>query len=190
MVACGIFSCGVWDLAPWPGMEPGSPVLRVPSLSHWTTRDAPVLILQMLSLPVPGRSMEWALFKCPRNQETPRGTLDPRLVIPKLQPPAHPLPHPHTHLALGQLPALFCNSEAQHTAWHDGSGLSWWMDGWVAQEWEHEQREEAPGIWCCLASNDKNNQSRSPGTCTGWKSSSHYWQQRGTAVQLTLSLPA
>ena len=38
VVACGVFSCDVWDLAPWPGIEPGSPALGAQSLSHWTTR--------------------------------------------------------------------------------------------------------------------------------------------------------
>ena len=30
----GVFSCDVWDLAPWPGIEPGSPALGAQSLSH------------------------------------------------------------------------------------------------------------------------------------------------------------
>ena len=32
-------SCSMWDLVPWPGIEPGAPALRVWSLSHWTTRE-------------------------------------------------------------------------------------------------------------------------------------------------------
>ena len=32
-------SCSVWDLAPWPRIEPGSPALGAWSLSHWTTRE-------------------------------------------------------------------------------------------------------------------------------------------------------
>ena len=31
-------SCGIWDLVPWPEIEPGSPALGAWSLSHWTTR--------------------------------------------------------------------------------------------------------------------------------------------------------
>ena len=34
-----IFSCGVWDLVPWPGIEPRPPALGVWSLSRWTTRE-------------------------------------------------------------------------------------------------------------------------------------------------------
>ena len=34
--ACTNFSCGMWDLVPWPGIEPGPPEFRVWSLSHWT----------------------------------------------------------------------------------------------------------------------------------------------------------
>ena len=41
VVACGIFSCGMWDLVPWPGIEPGPPALGAQSLSHWTTREVP-----------------------------------------------------------------------------------------------------------------------------------------------------
>ena len=32
-------NCGMWDLVPWPGIEPVAPALRVQSLSHWTTRE-------------------------------------------------------------------------------------------------------------------------------------------------------
>ena len=45
VAACGIFSCGtqtvsysMWDLVPWPGIEPGPPVLGAQSL-HWITRE-------------------------------------------------------------------------------------------------------------------------------------------------------
>ena len=34
-------SCGMWDLVPWPGIEPRPPALGVWSLSHWTTREVP-----------------------------------------------------------------------------------------------------------------------------------------------------
>ena len=36
VVAHEIFSCGMWNLVPWPGIEPGPPALGVRSLSHWT----------------------------------------------------------------------------------------------------------------------------------------------------------
>ena len=39
VVACGIFSCHMWDLVPWPGMEPRPPALNTQSLSHWITRE-------------------------------------------------------------------------------------------------------------------------------------------------------
>ena len=32
---------GMWDLIPWPGIEPGSPALGARSPSHWTTREVP-----------------------------------------------------------------------------------------------------------------------------------------------------
>ena len=34
----GSFSCGMWDLVPWPGTKPRPPVLGGWSLSLWTTR--------------------------------------------------------------------------------------------------------------------------------------------------------
>ena len=39
--ACELFSCGVWDLVPWLGIEPGPHAMRTQSLSHWTTREVP-----------------------------------------------------------------------------------------------------------------------------------------------------
>ena len=38
-----ILRCSMWDLVPWPGIEPGSPALGAWSLSHWTTREVPLL---------------------------------------------------------------------------------------------------------------------------------------------------
>ena len=40
LVALGL-NCGMWDLGPRPGVEPGFPALRARSLSHWTTRELP-----------------------------------------------------------------------------------------------------------------------------------------------------
>ena len=37
VTVCGIFICGMWDLVPWPGIEPGSYHLGAWSLRHWTT---------------------------------------------------------------------------------------------------------------------------------------------------------
>jgi len=34
-----IFSCSLWDLVPWPGLESAPPALEARSLSHWTTRE-------------------------------------------------------------------------------------------------------------------------------------------------------
>ena len=34
-------SCSMWDLVPWPGIEPRSPALGAWSLSHWTTMEVP-----------------------------------------------------------------------------------------------------------------------------------------------------
>ena len=41
VMACGIFHCSMWDVVPWPGIKPESPVLRAWNPSHWTTREVP-----------------------------------------------------------------------------------------------------------------------------------------------------
>ena len=41
--SCRILSCGMQDLVPWPGFEPGPPALGAQSPSHWTTREVPKL---------------------------------------------------------------------------------------------------------------------------------------------------
>ena len=38
-MACRIFSCGMWNLVPWPGIRPRPPGLWAWILSHWTTRE-------------------------------------------------------------------------------------------------------------------------------------------------------
>ena len=38
LVVLGL-SCSIWDLVPWAGIKLRPPVLGVPSLSHWTTRN-------------------------------------------------------------------------------------------------------------------------------------------------------
>ena len=43
IAACGLFSWGLWDLVPWRGMETRPPAFEVQSLSHWTTREVPVI---------------------------------------------------------------------------------------------------------------------------------------------------
>ena len=38
--------CSIWDLVPWPGIEPGPSALEAQSLSHWTTREVSQGILK------------------------------------------------------------------------------------------------------------------------------------------------
>ena len=35
----------MWDLVPWPGIEPSTPVSGAQSLSHWTTREFPSYVI-------------------------------------------------------------------------------------------------------------------------------------------------
>ena len=43
IMACGLFSCGIWDLILWPGIEPGPLALGAQRLSHWTTGEVPTV---------------------------------------------------------------------------------------------------------------------------------------------------
>ena len=54
-MACRIFSCGMWDLVPQSRIEPGPPTLGVCSLSHWTIREVPCDILEMVKLEMKNR---------------------------------------------------------------------------------------------------------------------------------------
>ena len=40
--ACEFIVVALWDLVPWPGIEQWPPALGAWSLSHWTTREAPM----------------------------------------------------------------------------------------------------------------------------------------------------
>ena len=46
--ALKIFSCSMWNLVSWPGIEPRPPALGVLSLSHWTTREVPPLQIESI----------------------------------------------------------------------------------------------------------------------------------------------
>ena len=50
VAAVGIFSFGMWDLVPQPGIEPGPPALGTQSLGHWMTLEVLVLILKSENL--------------------------------------------------------------------------------------------------------------------------------------------
>ena len=41
---CQMFSYGMQELVPWPGMEPRPPALGAQNLSHWTIRDIPICL--------------------------------------------------------------------------------------------------------------------------------------------------
>ena len=43
VAAHGLFSCSMWNLVPWPGIEPRPPAWGAQRLSHWTTRKVPPL---------------------------------------------------------------------------------------------------------------------------------------------------
>ena len=43
LAACRIFNCGMWDLVPWPGFEPGATALGAQNLSHQKSPPFPHL---------------------------------------------------------------------------------------------------------------------------------------------------
>ena len=48
-IALFFFGC-MWDLNPWPGIEPAYPALEACSLNYWTTREVPTTLSISLSL--------------------------------------------------------------------------------------------------------------------------------------------
>ena len=52
LLSCGMWtlSCGMRDLVPWPGIEPGPPALGVWSLIHCATREVPSVAFLRISL--------------------------------------------------------------------------------------------------------------------------------------------
>ena len=59
-------SWGMWDLVPWPVVEPGSPALEAQSLSHWTTKEVPQIHSSIVSLlPLGGKPHKVRDFICP-----------------------------------------------------------------------------------------------------------------------------
>ena len=61
-MAWRIFSCGMWDLVPRPGTEPGPPALRIQSLSHWAIREVRWLCIDVLYLLLPGILTQCLVF--------------------------------------------------------------------------------------------------------------------------------
>ena len=39
--------CSIWDLVPWPGIEPGPSALEAQNLNHWTTRKVPYVYFRL-----------------------------------------------------------------------------------------------------------------------------------------------
>ena len=78
LAALGL-SCGMWDLVPWWGIEPRPPALEAQSLSHWTTREVPKLILEGLDvsdqMKKSGKGLFWTWTwheSCVQRNKTPR----------------------------------------------------------------------------------------------------------------------
>ena len=55
VVACELLVAAcMWDLVPWPGIEPGPPALGAQSLTHCATREVPRCFAFQVS-----RAMKW-----------------------------------------------------------------------------------------------------------------------------------
>ena len=57
IVAACKLSCSMWDLVPWPGIEPGPPALGGQNLSHWTIGEAPWICSVQFSCSVVSNSL-------------------------------------------------------------------------------------------------------------------------------------
>ena len=86
-------SYSMWGLVPWPGIEPGPPALRAPSLSHWTTRGVPHVAFQfsrsIVSDSFQPHGLQHARPPCP--SPTPRACSNyilccPLLLLPSVFP--------------------------------------------------------------------------------------------------------
>ena len=101
-------SCGMWDLASGPGIKPALPPLEPWSLSHWTTRELPILtsekspLTRYTSLPRPPPPASWPCqfyFWRPLNlgAATWRESISSHLVhLPALPTLPSPLFHSHS----------------------------------------------------------------------------------------------
>ena len=59
-------SCRMWDLVPWPGIEPRPPALWEHCLSYWTIRDVPTTLSFLALVPeLPGRCVSYTLLCFP-----------------------------------------------------------------------------------------------------------------------------
>ena len=58
----GTLSCGMWDLIPWPGIEPGLPALGTQSLSHWAHPDGNPLQYSCLENPMDRGAWQATVF--------------------------------------------------------------------------------------------------------------------------------
>ena len=65
VVAWELFGWSMWDIVPWSGLEPRSPPLRVWSLSHWTTKEVPIVTdinHNMIHLYGINSALTWVVF--------------------------------------------------------------------------------------------------------------------------------
>ena len=85
VAACGIFSCCMWDLIPWPGIEPRPPTLGARSLSHWTTREVPRDAI-LLALKMEGRATSWGIWATSRIWKRQGTRFSPRASRKELSP--------------------------------------------------------------------------------------------------------
>lgn len=60
----------MWDLVSRPRLEPGAPALGAPSFSHWTPKEAPQLLNQVLP-PILTPSRVCTAFSCTARLEVP-----------------------------------------------------------------------------------------------------------------------
>ena len=60
----GIFSCSMWGLVPWAGIELGPPAVGARSLSHWTAREVPLKVSSCSTLYTATPAVKRMLTEC------------------------------------------------------------------------------------------------------------------------------
>ena len=105
-LSCGtwnLVAVALWDLVPWPGIEPGPPALRAQSLSHWTSKEVPNSWCFLVS----------TLFLCVSVSSWPLCTILNAPAQPRHQAPSTP----QRTLSCPVIPSLVPFFKAKFSSW-------------------------------------------------------------------------
>ena len=122
----------MWELVPWPGIEPGPPGLGAWSLSHWTTRKVPFAPSQVTVWTlISQHHLLWSVQLLPRSGFCPGQMLQTQFLIAGLLPCAAGDASGKESIDRLERNSLR-NSDASAEHWVDSLVMSRWRD--------HEQK--------------------------------------------------